>query len=58
MLARLKALFLDDAWLKLLALVLAMITWSYIDAELQASGAPPSLAPTSRATAPIPASQE
>ena len=53
MLARLKALFLDDAWLKLLALVLAMITWSYIDAELQSSGAPPSRAPTSRATAPI-----
>ena len=29
-----REIFLKDVWLKLLALVLAVVTWYYIDAEL------------------------
>lgn len=36
-LARLRSLMIDDAWLKFLALALAIITWSYIDSELPSS---------------------
>ena len=37
LLARCRSLLLDDAWLKLLALALAVVTWYYIDAEVRSS---------------------
>ena len=40
--ARLKALLLQDLWFKLLALILALVTWLYIDAELHQRQAQPS----------------
>ena len=38
----LRTVVLKNMWLKLLALALAIVTWFYIDTELQDLSAPPS----------------
>ena len=48
---RLKAFFVKDAWLKILACALALVTWLYIDMELHDQRPSPLRPPAEHPTA-------